>query len=89
MALENCMFQMQENSGSPSSWSHGCILDVQILCAQDILPLNSQYITAWHVHFLDELRCQKLEQLILITTVRGTGVSAVMRILLLSVAPRF
>ena len=56
------MFQMQENSGSPSSWSHGCILDVQILCAQDILPLNSQYITAWHVHFLDELRCQKLEQ---------------------------
>ena len=68
-ALENCMFQMQENSGYPSSWSHGCILDVQILCAQDILPLNSQYITAWHVHFLDELRCQKLEQLILITTV--------------------
>ena len=62
-------FRCRKTLVSPSSWSHGCILDVQILCAQDILPLNSQYITAWHVHFLDELRCQKLEQLILITTV--------------------
>ena len=39
------------------------------VCAQDILPFSRQFVAAGHIHFLDDHRCQELEQLILITTV--------------------